>query len=66
MDFSLEDRITVFQATFLVACYATLHPAMLVCQLVGRLVGRSVGWSPFYFFGVFELFGHTAPAQIPK
>ena len=58
---------------FLVACYATLHPAMSVRWLVGRLVGwsvarmvgRSDGWSPFYFFGVFELFEHTAPAQMP-
>ena len=40
----------------LVACYATLHPAMSV--------GRSVGWLvPFILFGVFELFEHTAPAQ---
>ena len=29
---------------YLVACYATLHPAMSVRQLVGRLVGRLVGW----------------------
>ena len=41
---------------FLVACYTTLHPAMSV--------GRLVGLSPFYFFGVFELFEHTAPAQM--
>ena len=65
------------QATFLVACYATLHPAMsvglsaghLVGWSVGRMVGRLVGWlggrSLFYFFGVFELFGHKAPAQMP-
>ena len=32
---------------------------------VGRSVGWSVGWSSFYFFGVFELFEHTAPAQMP-
>ena len=32
-----------------------------LCQLVGWSVSRSVGWSPFYFFGVFE---HTAPAQM--
>ena len=34
---------------YLVACYATLHPAMSVRWSVGwsvgRLVGRSVGWS---------------------
>jgi len=39
---------------FLVACYTTVHPAMLFSRLVG--------WSPFYFFGVFE---HTALAQMP-
>ena len=39
----------------------TVHPAMSLCPLVGWLVGRS----PFYFFGVFELFEHTAPAQMP-
>ena len=36
-----------------------------LCRSVGRLVGRLVGWSLFYFFGVFELFEHTAPAQMP-
>ena len=41
---------------FLVACYTTLNPAMSVRWLVGR--------SPFYFFGVFDLFELTAPAQI--
>ena len=30
-----------------------------------RYVGPSVGWSTFYFFGVFVLFEHTAPAQMP-
>ena len=29
------------RARFLVACYATLHPALSVGRLVGRLVGRS-------------------------
>ena len=33
-------------------------------RYVGPLVGRSIGWSFFYFFGVFELFKLTAPAQI--
>ena len=47
--FCFED----FLSGFLVACYATLHPAMLVRWLVGWSVGRS----PFDFFGVFELFG---------
>ena len=45
---------------FLVACYATLHPALSVGRSVGRLVGRS----PFYFFGIYKLFGLTAPSQI--
>ena len=31
-------------------------------RYVGPSVGRSVG--PFYFFRVFELFEHTAPAQM--
>ena len=29
-------------------------------------VGRSVGWSPFHFFGAFELYERTAPAQMLK
>ena len=29
-----------------------------------RYVGRLVGRSPIYFFGVFELFELTAPAQM--
>ena len=45
---------------FLVACYATLYPAMSV----RRSVGPSVRRSPFYFFYVFALFGFTAPAQM--
>ena len=41
---------------FLVACYAT----------TSRYVGLSVGWLvPLYFFGVFVLLEHTAPAQMP-
>ena len=36
---------------FLVACYATLHPAMSVRRSVSRSVGRLVGWSvPFLLF----------------
>ena len=34
-------------------------------RYVGPLVGRLVGRSPFDYFGVFELFEHTAPAQMP-
>ena len=33
-------------------------------RYVGPLVRRSVGWSPFYFFGVFELFEPTALVTI--
>ena len=42
---------------FLVACYATLPPALSV--------GQSVGWwlVTFYFYYVFAVFGLTAPAQ---
>ena len=46
---------------FLVAWYASLHPAMLVSWLVGWLVGQSV---PFLLFWRFELFEPTAPAQM--
>ena len=54
-----------FHGNFLVACYATLHPAMSVDRSVGWSVGRLVGRSSFYFFGVFELFKLTSPAQMP-
>ena len=50
-----------YEKWFLVACYATLHPAMSVRRSVGRLVGQS----PFYFFGVFKFFERTAPAHMP-
>ena len=33
-------------------------------RYVGPLVGWLVGRSSFHFFGVFELFEHTAPAQM--
>ena len=50
---------------FLVACYATLHPALLVRPSVGPFVGTSVGLSvTSYIFVVFEVFGFTAPAQM--
>ena len=50
---------------FLVACYATLHPALSVRRSVGRLVGWSVGRSQFYFFFyVFAVFGLTAFCQM--
>ena len=34
-------------------------------RYVGPSVGRLVGRSSFYFFGVFELFEYTGPAQMP-
>ena len=37
--------------SFLVACYATLHPALSVGRLVGRLVGWLVG--PHFTFFMF-------------
>ena len=39
---------------------------LYVGPLVAQSVGLLVGWSPFYFFGVFELFEHTAPAQMTQ
>ena len=41
---------------FLVACYATLHPALSVRPLVRHTL----------LFFVFAVFGPTAPAQIIK
>ena len=43
--------------SFLVACYATLHPALSVRPSVGPSV-------TLYFFWVFGIFGFTAPAQM--
>ena len=49
---------------FLVACYATLHPALSVRRSLGPSVGPSV---TLYFFGFFfAVFGLTAPAQMIK
>ena len=42
---------------FLVACYATLHPAFSVRSSVRRYV-------TLYFFGIYGVFGSTAPAQM--
>ena len=47
--------------TLLVTCYTTLHPALSVRPSVGPSIGPSV---TLYFFGVFEVFGLTAPAQM--
>ena len=35
-------------------------------RFVGLSVGRLVGRSPFYFFSVFELLEHTAPAKMTQ
>ena len=50
--------------SFLVACYATLHPlCWSICQSIGPSVGPSVHPS-HYFFWVFEVYGLIAPAQV--
>ena len=48
----------ILTQTFLVACYATLHSALLVRPFVRPSVRL--------FFRVFAVFGHTAPAQMIK
>ena len=50
---SVRPKVGRLVCYFLVACYATLHPALSV--------RRSV---TLYFFWVFEIFGFTAPAQM--
>ena len=52
---------TDFLSGFLVACYATLQPALSVRPSVGPSVRPSV---TLYFFWVFAVFGVTAPAQM--
>ena len=47
------------QGRFLVACYATLQPALSVHLSVGPSV-------TLYFFQLFAVFGLTAPAQMIK
>ena len=49
---------TYMQVDFLVACYASLHPALSVLPLVRP--------SHFTFFLVFAVFGLTAPALVIK
>ena len=44
-DFICLDGLFCLFHLFLVACYATLHPALSVRRSVGWSVGRSVGWS---------------------
>ena len=39
---TVNDTVPPKTVTILVACYATLHPAKLVCWLVGWLVGRLI------------------------
>ena len=47
-------KMYLFEPTqFLVACYATLHPALSVRQCVGPSVSLSVGHTFLYFFGGF-------------
>ena len=50
---TVNDTVPPKTVTILVACYATLHPAMLVCWSVSLLVGPLLS------------FEHTAPAQMP-
>ena len=47
------DPSTLLAYNFLVACFATLHPAMSVRRSVGRLVGWSVGWLVGWLVGRF-------------
>ena len=51
---------------FLVACYATLHPALSVRRLVGRLVGWSVGRSVGPHFTFFIRFTFLTSPLLPK
>ena len=51
------DQMSFFIDIFLVACYATLHPALSVRPSVRRSV-------TLYFFGIYGVFGYTASAQI--
>ena len=56
--------ICIFTLVCAFACllvHAFVHSLILVAWSVGRLVRQS----PSYFFSVFELFEHTAPAQMP-
>ena len=53
-----SDWITSFMANIIFSRVLRDSTPRLVCPLVG--------WSPFYFFGVFEQFELTAPAQIPQ
>ena len=63
-NFPTSDDLQIFSRV-----HATLHPALSVHRSVGPSVGRSVGRSvgpsvTLYFFGLFKLFGLTAPAQM--
>ena len=71
-DWSSESHIREWEWEALIAFADALFSRVLrdsTPRYVGQLVGRPVGWlvgpSPFYFFGIFELFEHTAPAQMP-
>ena len=61
----LSHSRTFWVAIFLVACYATQHPALSVRRLVGWSVGRSVGRSvPFLLFRRF--LGFWAHSSFPN
>ena len=51
---------------FLVACYATLYPALSVRPSVGRSVGRSVGWLVGPHFTFFMFLRSLASLHLPK
>ena len=62
----LQHRILIYLflfLLFLVACYATLQPALSVRPSVRRSVRPSV---TLYFFWVFAVYGLTSPAQVIK
>ena len=53
----IDSSTTRLIVDFLVACYATLHPALSVRPSVRPSV-------TLYFFGVYGVFGLTASAQM--
>ena len=57
---NLKRHLIKLIVLLLVACYATLHPALSV----RRSVRQSVCLSVTLFFGFFAVYGLTAPAQM--
>ena len=57
-----EPTLSVYWSMYLLTCPSFFSSVLR--NSTPRYVGPSVGQSPFYFFGVFELFGLTAPAQM--